>query len=172
LVGPRRLAGHDPGTARTLITTLQAYPRPIRPGRFETYSANTAARLLDVPRDRITKRLRDGDLTFRVVEHEPRIDAGQLDTRPDVNPARSTDPHPLAKLSVSLGGLADLLTHIRANVGADVGDAGFPTDDQQTAAAMRHVLALAAVTARHTVNHLPIADANRPCGSRSTPSEP
>ena len=61
LVGPRQLAaGHDPGTTRTLITTLQAYPQPIRPARFQTYSSNTAARLLDVPRDRIAKRLREG----------------------------------------------------------------------------------------------------------------
>ena len=162
LVGPRQLAGHDPGTTRTLITTLQAYPQPIRPARFETYSSNTAARLLDVPRDRITKRLREGDLTYRVVEHEPRIDAGQLDTRPDVTPASSTDPHPLAKLSVTLGGLADLLTHTGTDAAGDWRSRRPLTDDQQTAAAMRHVLALAAVTARHSVNHLPIADADRP----------
>jgi hypothetical protein len=162
LVGPRQLGGHDPGTTRTLITTLQAYPQPIRPARFQTYSSNTAARLLDVPRSRITKRLREGDLTYRVVEHEPRIDAGQLDTRPDVTPASSTDPHPLAKLSVTLGGLADLLTHAGTDADGDGAAAGALTDDQHTAAVMRHVLALAAVTARHSVNHLPIADADRP----------
>ena len=36
------------------------------------------------------------------------------------------------------------------------------TDDQETAAAMRHVLSIASVTARHAMTRLPIADADRP----------
>ncbi len=157
MVGPgRKLTGSDPAITRAVITTFKAYPQPLRLVRGETYSAVEAARLLGTSVKRVTKALREGELDAQIVNRGWLIDADELDTRPDVTPATAGDPNPLARLSVALGGLADVLTTVD-------GDriSGRLTDDWHTAVALRHVLALASVAARHALTHLPIGEADR-----------
>jgi len=157
MVGPgRQLTGSDPGITRAVITTFKAYPQPIRPVRGETYSAVEAARLLGTSVNRVTRALRGGEMDAQIVKRGWLIDADELDTRPDVTPAAAGDPNPLARLSVALGGLADVLTMVDGD-----GISGRPTDDQQTATALRHVLSIASVAARHALTHLPITEADR-----------
>jgi len=157
MVGPgRQLTGSDPGITRAVIATFKAYPQPLRPVRGEIYSAVEAARLLGTSVHRVTKALRGGELDAQIVKRGWLIDADELDTRPDVTPAAAGDPNPLARLSVAFGGLADVLTMVDGD-----GISGRPTDDQQTAVALRHVLAVASVAARHALTHLPITEAAR-----------
>ena len=63
---------------------------------------------------------------------------------------------------MALGGLADLLTPSAGTRSRHEPDTVRLTDDQQTAAAIRHVLSIAYVTARHAIDCLPIVDADRP----------
>ncbi len=157
IVGPgRKLTGCDPGITRAVITTFKAYPQPIRPVRGETYSAVEAARLLGTSVNRVTRALRGGELDSQLVKHGWLIDADELDTRPDVTPATGGDPNPLARLSVALGGLADVLTTVDVDRFG-----GRLTDDRHTAAAVRHVLSIASVVARYALTHLPITEAAR-----------
>jgi len=157
IVGPgRKLTGCDPGITRAVITTFKTYPQPLRPVRGETYSAVEAARLLGTSVKRVTKALRGGELDSQLVKHGWLIDANELDTRPDVTPATGGDPNPLARLSVALGGLADVLTTVDVDRFS-----GRLTDDRHTAAAVRHILSIASVVARYALTHLPITEAAR-----------
>ena len=160
LVGPgRQITPREDSVSRDILTTFRSYPTPIRPARGETYSLHEAARLQGLPVNRVAARVRRGQIdthTLRTGRRAWIIDADQLDTRTDVTPASAADPHPLARLSVSLGALADLYTPANDDTLApDIR----PVDDHDTAATMRHVLSIASVAARHTLTHLPIADA-------------
>ena len=163
LVGPgRRAIPSEAGVGRDILTTFRSYPAPIRPARGESYGLHEAARLQGLPVNRITARVRRGQIdthTLRTGRRAWIIDADQLDTRTDVTPAHADDPHPLARLTVALGALADLYKPTHDDTRAP--DTR-PVDDHNTAETMRHVLSIASVTARHTITHLPIADANRP----------
>ncbi|MEP6650878.1 MAG: hypothetical protein ABJA74_13365 [Lapillicoccus sp.] len=163
LVGPgRQTTPREDSISRDILTTFRSYPTPIRPARGETYSLHEAARLQGLPVNRVAARVRRGQIdthTLRTGRRAWIIDADQLDTRTDVTPANADDPHPLARLSASLGALADLYTPANDDTRApDIR----PVDDHDTAATMRHVLSIASVAARHTLTHLPIADATRP----------
>jgi hypothetical protein len=163
LVGPgRQVTPREDSVGRDILTTFRSYPRPIRPARGETYTLHEAARLQGLPVNRVAARVRRGQIdthTLRTGRRAWIIDADQLDTRTDVTPAEAGDPHPLARVAVALGALADLYTPAKD-------DSGAPhirsVDDHDTAATMRHVLSIASVAARHTITHLPIADADRP----------
>lgn len=157
IVGPgRQLSGSDRGITRAVITTFKDYPPPIRPVRGETYSAVEAARLLGSPVNRVTRAIKAGQMHTQLLKRGWLIDAVELDTRPDVTPALADDPNPLPRLSVALGGLADVLTTVDGN-----GVSSVLTDDHQRAAAIHHVLSIASVAARHALTHLPIAEADR-----------
>ena len=157
IVGPgRRLSGSDEGITRRVIATFKDYPPPIRPVRGETYSAVEAARLLGSPVNRVTRAIKAGQLNTQLLNRGWLIDAEELDTRPDVTPALADDPNQLPRLSVALGGLADVLTTVD-------GDrvTGVLTDDHQRAAAIHHVLSIASVASRYALTHLPLAEADR-----------
>lgn len=157
LVGPeRRMHGGESQVGRAVLTTFQAYPSPLRPGREEIYSAVSAARFLGHSHAQLIRDVRSGAIMADRTEREFRIHAAHLDTRPDLTPASSTDRHPVARLSVALGAFNDLLAST-----AGGGDRRL-NDDVQIAAAIRHVLSIAYVVARHALAHSPIADADRP----------
>lgn len=157
LVGPgRKLTGHDSPATAAVVTALHGYPTPLRPAACQSHTPAAAARLLGVPSYRVMKDIASGALPAQLVDREFRIASEQLDRRPDLTPADSTDPHPLARLTVALGAMTDVVAGHRAGHGSPL------TDDAQIAAAMRQVLALTAVAARHTLAHCPIHEANRP----------
>ena len=82
----------------------------------------------------------------------PRLDA----PRNSAVPADPTDPHPLARLSCTLGALADLV------------DQTLPTTGQwldrldELAYVTRHITCIALVAARHTLGHGQLAGLDRP----------
>jgi len=157
LAGPgRKLTGHDSPATAAVVTAFHDYPTPLRPAAGQSHTPVEAARLLGVPSYRVMKDIASGALPAQRVDREFRIDSEQLDRRPDLTPADPTDPHPLARLTVALGAMTDVVVGHRAGHGSPL------SDDAQIAAAMRQVLALTAVAARHTLTHCPIDEANRP----------
>jgi len=157
LAGPgRKLTGHDSPATAAVVTAFHDYPTPLRPAAGQSHTPAAAARLLGVPSYRVMKDIASGALPAELVDREFRIDSEQLDRRPDLTPADTTDPHPLARLTVALGAMTDVVAGHRAGHGSPL------SDDAQIAAAMRQVLAMTAVAARHTLTHCPIDEANRP----------
>jgi len=156
LVGPgRRLSGHDSAAGSAAVRALQEYPTPLRPSPGEVYSPREAARLTGSIAYRVTLDAVADRIHAERLDRALRIPAEE-DHRPDLTPALSTDRHPLSRLSVAIGGMTDVVASHRATRGAAL------TDDSQIAAAMRHVLSLTAVAARHTLSRGVIAEADRP----------
>ena len=140
-----------------LLAALRAYPSPVRlpPGR--TYSIGYAAQLMDLSRRQVRDKIRQHNL-HAVKEGDQYV----LPTRSlhaddrDIAPADATDPHPMARLSVTLGALADLVSeNNRTPHRLDM-------DDHALTDTVRRVLALTAVAARHTVRHTPMDAVDRP----------
>ncbi len=157
LVGPgRRLTGHDSAAGSAAVRALQEYPTPLRPAPGEVYSPREAARLTGSTAYRVTLDAVADRIHAERIDRTLQIPAEELDHRRDLTPAVSTDPHPLSRLSVAIGGMTDVVASHRATHGAAL------TDDSQIAAAMRHVLSLTAVAARHTLSRVAIAEADRP----------
>ena len=157
LLGPgRRLTGHDWPAAAAAIRAFAEYPSPVKPATGEVHPPAEAARLLGVSPHHVRKDIVSGALPARRVGREYRIASEDLDKRPDLIPADPRDEHPLAKLTVVLGAMTDQVAGHRVSRGAAL------TDDVEIAAAMRQVLTLTAVAARHTLGHCPIGDAYRP----------
>jgi len=157
LLGPgRKLTGHDSAEGSAAIRTFQHYPTPLRPAPGETYSPTEAARLIGSNTHRITRDAIAGRIHAERVDRALRIPAEELDHRPDLTAAMSTDAHPFSRLTVAIGAMTDVLAGHRVSAGAAL------TDDRQIAAAMRHVLSLAAVAARHTLHTGAVADLDRP----------
>jgi len=157
LVGPgRRLSGHDSAAGSAAVRALQEYPTPLRPPPGEVYSPREAARLTGSTAYRVTLDAVADRIHAERVDRTLQIPAEELDHRPDLTPALSTDRHPLSRLSVAIGAMTDVLTGHRATRGAAL------TDDRQIAAAMRHVLSLTAIAARHTLRQVVIDQADRP----------
>ncbi len=157
LVGPgRRLSGHDSAAGSAAVRALQEYPTPLRPAPGEVYSPREAARLTGSTAYRVTLDAVADRIHAKRIDRALQIPAEELDHRPDLTPAVSTDPHPLLRLSVAIGAMTDVVASHRAARGAAL------TDDSHIAAAMRHVLSLTAVAARHTLSRVAIAEAERP----------
>jgi len=157
LVGPgRRLSGHDSAAGSAAVRALQEYPTPLRPAPGEVYSPREAARLTGSTAYRVTLDAVADRIHAERVDRALQIPAEDLDHRPDLTPALSTDPHPLSRLSVAIGGMTDVLTGHRESGRAAL------TDDRQIAVAMRHVLSLTAIAARHSLSRVAIAEADRP----------
>jgi len=157
LLGPgRKLTGHDSAEGSAAIRAFQHYPTPLRPAPGETYSPTEASRLIGSNTHRVTRDAIAGRIPAERVDRALRIPAEELDRRPDLTPANSADTQPLARLTVAIGAMTDVLAGHRAAAGAAL------TDDRQIAAAMRHVLSLAAVAARHTLHTGAVADLDRP----------
>lgn len=157
LLGPgRRLTGHDSPAAAAAIRAFTEYPSPLKPPSGEVHTPSEAARFLGLSPHHVRKDIVSGALPAQRVDREYRIASECLDRRPDILPADPTDEHPLARLTVALGAMTDLVAGHRASHGAAL------TDDVEIAAAMRQVLSLTTIAARHTLGHCPVSDADRP----------
>lgn len=135
------------------------YPEPLRsPVGKTTNTVTDAARLLHVAPRTIKSRVREGLLTAHRDGRLVQIDADSLHPQ-RVPLADSADAHPFARLTVTLGALNDLLASTTARHSGVNG----PALNEPTAATVTaHVLSVASVAARHTLQYGPIADAMRP----------
>jgi hypothetical protein len=143
-------------TRNPLLPTLTAYPAPLNIPVDRLYSVEHAAALLEVPRHRIERQIRNGTLR-PVPDCEPRrIPASALQRGPRVAAAEPTDPRPLAQLSTTLGAFADLLSENNRSTHP------VTLEDTVLANTARRVLSVGAVAARHVVTHTDIDAVDRP----------
>jgi hypothetical protein len=157
LVGAGRPDRGYPGRARNpLLLTLAAYPAPLNIPADSLYSVEHAAALLELPRRQMEREIRTGALRL-VPGSDPRLlPASTLQRRPRIEPADPTDPHPLARLSSTLGAFADLLSENNRSIHAVAWEAPVVTGT------VRRVLSVGAVAARHVVAHTAIDAVDRP----------
>lgn len=139
-----------------LMSGIRAYPAPLRPPADIPLTPIQAARLLNITQQAFHRQIRRGNLQVVRDGDVMSINARDVDQRADITPADPTDPHPIARLSVTLGAFADLMHHARAT--------GTPVVDRpgEAATTARHVLALGLVAAGYAIGHGPYADADRP----------
>lgn len=140
----------------TLLSAIRAYPAPLRPPADSPLTPAQAARLLNITERGVHRKIRAGHLTAVHDGDAIALNARDLDQRPDITPADPVDPHPLARLTVTIGALGDLLHHARAT-GQPVLDA-----PGEAADAARHLIAIARVAAGRTLAAAPYTDADRP----------
>ncbi len=96
--------------ALPLYDTVKTYPTPLAaiPGATEHTLAD-AARLIGVNRSTLRARILRGEVPATRDRDGWRIPHHSLDLRTDLCPADPTDPHPLARLAVTLGALHDVI---------------------------------------------------------------
>ena len=154
LCGPNafRIPRCDPARAE-LETIGDTYPTPLRPTGHPTLSSAEAALVLKGTNDWVHRPVRH--TTLHLVRDAGALGVGP-DPRADITPSDPTDPHPLARLSVTLGALADLIQQ-----DASTGRVLLPAPGEAAGAA-RQILTLGAVAARHALTHGAITDADRP----------
>jgi hypothetical protein len=141
---------------RALDLAIRSYPQPLRPPVDAHLSPAQAARYQEGSRHALLGRIRAGHLDALKDGDTHVIQSRDIDTRPDLRPADPADPHPLAKVSCTLGAMADLVHDARIHGPAFLDRQG------EAAGAVMHVLSLAAVAARHTLAHRPLDAADRP----------
>lgn len=146
---------HDPDT-RLLKETARAYPTPLRPPADEYLSPSQVSRLTGTHVRKVYRDVHDGQLHAVHESGHHFVRTPQLDRRPDIHPADPTDPHPLARLSVTLGVLADLLHD------AHTQEAPFLSGRGETGPAVTHVVSLGMVAAAAALDAMPHRDADRP----------
>lgn len=151
-----RYVRYDDPVGRALRKAIESYPVPLRPPAGEQLTIAGASRYLDTSAAAVARKVRRGQLHSIRVDGIDIIDTQELDQRPDIRPADPTDAHPMAKLSCTLGAMADMVRHAR-----DAG-IGVLNEDGEVAGAALHVLSLTAVTARYTIQTGDLADAVRP----------
>jgi hypothetical protein len=147
-------AGHvrvrDPSRS-VLRSALRTYPDPLRPFAPDP-AQDTRAATSEQP---VRGRNRPGRM--HVVRDGEAASTGRgLEVRSDITPADPTDTHPLARLSVTLGALADQL-----NLAHQSGQPVLYTPGEAATTA-RHLLAIARTAAGRTLAAIPYADAARP----------
>ena len=158
LIGAGRAdAAYTDRSSHPVLQALRAYPAPLRlpPGR--TYSVDYAAQLLDLSRRQVRDKIRQRNL-HAVKEGDQYVlprHSLHADDR-DIAPADPNDPHPVARLSVTLGAFADLVSEGNRT------PRWLELDDHALADTVRRVLALTAVTAQHTVRHAHMDAVDRP----------
>lgn len=158
LIGAGRAdAAYTYRSSNPLLQALRAYPAPLRLPPERTYSIDFAAQLMDLSRRQVRDRIRQRNL-HAVKEGDQYVlttHSLHADDR-DIAPADPTEPHPIARLSVTLGAFADLVSeNNRTPHPLDM-------DDHARTDTVRRVLALTAVTAQHTVRHTPMDAVDRP----------
>lgn len=126
-----------------LLTAAKTYPTPLRDHASLTAGSPRTVRPLSYRPGPYAPR----NAHLRLVTQ----DAVAVPTLPDLDLPTATDPHPMARLTCTLGALADLL-HGRSPL-----DPVSPRSD--VADATSRVLAVAAVAARHTLTQWRIHDA-------------
>ena len=158
LIGPGRDdAGACTRRRATLLRVIHAYPTPLRPPLDADFSVTEATRFVTVSRAVLIRRVREGGVPTHVVGGQPRISAADLDTRTDITPSDPTDPHPLARLSTTLGVLADMVNEERRHPGTVDG-----LSDAAVRDATARVMSCLAVAGRYTLRHGPIESGDRP----------
>jgi excisionase family DNA binding protein len=155
--GQRADPAYTEASHNALLQALRAYPAPLRLPAGRTFSVDYAAQLLDVTHDHVVRRIREGTLHAVKEGNLYLLPTKSLDTgHRDIGPADPTDPAVMARLSVTLGALADLV--------CDNNNLPHPVElgDEALTGAVRQLLAVAAVAGRHTITHTPIDDIDRP----------
>ena len=103
------------------------------------------------------ERIHRGDVEATVTGHTYAIESRVLDRRTDIAPADPTDAHPLARLSTTLGALADMASQERREPRTPGA-----MDDQSAVDVSARVLRHASVAARYTLRHGPVVEGDRP----------
>jgi hypothetical protein len=158
LIGPGR---DDSGACSrgraSLLQVIHAYPTPLRPPLDAEFSLNAARRFVATSEYELRQRVREGAVPTHLFNGRRRISSADLDTRPDITPADPIDPHPLARLSTTLGVLADMVGQERRHPGTVDG-----LSDDTVRDATARVMTWLAVAGRYTLRHGPIDDGARP----------
>lgn len=158
LIGPGRddVGAYTRGRS-TLLQVIHAYPTPLRPPLDCDFSVTAATRFVTISRDELNKRIKAGTLSAYVVNGMPRVDAKDLDRRTDITPTEAADPHPLARLSTTLGVLADLVSEERRHPGSVDG-----LSDEAVRDASARVMTWLTVAGRYALRYGPLDSGDRP----------
>jgi hypothetical protein len=163
LVGPERTGAHAQIVSHTALSrVLDDYPSPMAaPNPETTFNARQVARHLGISRSAVVAEIRRSHLSATIDNGRYSIKATDLPSITGVRPADPASTHPLDRLSCTLGVLADLVVAERSRT---TNIPGFDPlrDDAQIAPVIARVLAIAVVTARHGLAHIPLQDADRP----------
>lgn len=96
--------------ASQLHHVMRDYPQPLQPvDDRPDFSTSEAAHLLGTSDNAIRKRIHAGTLLAAPTRNGYRVPRTEVTASRDVAPASSDDPHPIARLSCTLGALNDLL---------------------------------------------------------------
>jgi hypothetical protein len=163
LHGPERTGTPAQVHYRASVTSIvNSYPSPlVTPGSETTFNARQAARHLGIKDWAILRDIRRSRLPATYDGSRYIIKATDLSCGPDVQPADRASPHPLDRLSCTLGALADLVVAERSRATTIPGLDPL-RDDTQVAPVMARVLAMTLVAARHTLVNIPLQEADRP----------
>jgi hypothetical protein len=158
LIGPGR---DDVGACTrgrsTLLRVIHGYPTPLRPPLDCDFSVTAAMRFVTISRDELNRRIKEGALSTRVVNGMRRVNATDLDGRTDITATDAADPHPLARLSTTLGVLADMVSEERRHPGIIDG-----LSDEAVRDASTRVMTWLAIAGRYVLRHGPIENGERP----------
>lgn len=158
VIGPARSdSGATTQTRTRLIHVIHSYPTPLRPPLDTELTAAAAARFVPWSDTQFRERIHRGDVEATVTGHTYAIESRVLDRRTDIAPADPTDAHPLARLSTTLGALADMASQERREPRTPGA-----MDDQSAVDVTARVLSYASVAARYTLRHGPIVEGDRP----------
>lgn len=128
-----------------LLSAALTYPQQLRDS---TLAANVAPRSA---KPSSFRRIRNATVQCHL--HAVNVDGQSMPTLPDLDLPSATDPHPLARLTCTLGVLADLLV--------DASPWVVTSGRGDLADATARVLTVAAVAARHTLSIGSLDDADR-----------
>lgn len=158
VIGPARSdSGATTQTRTRLLHVIHSYPVPLRPPLDTELTAAAAARFVPWSDTQFRERIHRGDVEATVTGHTYAIESRVLDRRTDIAPADPTDAHPLARLSTTLGALADMASQERREPRTPGA-----MDDQSAVDVSARVLSYASVAARYTLRHGPIVEGDRP----------
>ena len=158
VIGPARSdSGATTQTRTRLLHVIHSYPVPLRPPLDTELTAAAAARFVPWSDTQFRERIHRGDVEATVTGHTYAIESRVLDRRTDIAPADPTDAHPLARLSTTLGALADMASQERREPRTPGA-----MDDQSAVDVSARVLSYASAAARYTLRHGPIVEGDRP----------
>lgn len=158
VIGPARSDSGATTHARArLLHVIHSYPTPLRPPLDTELTAAAAARFVPWSDTQFRERIHRGDVEATVTGHTYAIESRVLDRRTDIAPADPTDTHPLARLSTTLGALADMASQERREPRTPGA-----LDDQAAVDVTARILSYTSVAARYTLRHGPVADGERP----------
>lgn len=158
VIGPARSdSGATTQTRTRLLHIIHSYPTPLRPPLDTELTAAAAARFVPWSDTQFRQRIHRGDVEATVTGHTYAVESRVLDRRTDIAPADPTYAHPMARLSTTLGALADMASQERREPRTPG-----TLDDQAAVDVTTRVLSYTAAAARYTLRHGPVADGDRP----------